>query len=349
MRTLDDLDVAGKRVLVRVDFNVPLEGRRITDDARIRAALPTLKELREKGARLVLAAHLGRPKDREPELSLRPVAERLSELLGEEVTLARFLDRVPDGGDVVMLENVRYEQGETKNDVELAQALRVAGRRVRQRRVRRRPPRALLDRGGRAPAPERRGAAARARGVDAARHPRGAAAPARRGRRRRQGDRQDRRAGGVPRARRRGPGRRRDVLPVLRRPGPLGRRVAVRGGGDRARAEGAGRREAAAPEDLVLGQRVQCRHRGAGARRRRRARAGGWGWTSARARPAATPTRCGRPGRCSGTARWGRSSSSRSRPARARWPRRSRRARARRWSAAATRRRRSRSSGSPTR
>ncbi len=120
MRTLDDLDVAGKRVLVRVDFNVPLEGRRITDDARIRAALPTLKELREKGARLVLAAHLGRPKDREPELSLRPVAERLSELLGEEVTMARFLDRVPDKGDVVMLENVRYEKGETKNDVELA-------------------------------------------------------------------------------------------------------------------------------------------------------------------------------------------------------------------------------------
>ena len=73
MRTLDDLDVEGKRVLVRVDFNVPLdEDRNITDDARIRAALPTLKELRERGARLLLAAHLGRPKDREPEFSLRP-------------------------------------------------------------------------------------------------------------------------------------------------------------------------------------------------------------------------------------------------------------------------------------
>ena len=83
MRTLEDLDVEGKRVLVRVDFNVPLdEDRNITDDARIRAALPTLKELREKGARLVLLAHLGRPKDREPEFSLRPAAERLSELLG---------------------------------------------------------------------------------------------------------------------------------------------------------------------------------------------------------------------------------------------------------------------------
>jgi phosphoglycerate kinase len=120
VRTLDDLDVDGKRVLVRVDFNVPLdEDRRITDDARIRAALPTLRELRERGARLLLAAHLGRPKDREPELSLRPAADRLSELLGADVSLAPDLDHVPDG-DVVMLENVRYEPGETKNDAGLA-------------------------------------------------------------------------------------------------------------------------------------------------------------------------------------------------------------------------------------
>jgi phosphoglycerate kinase len=119
VRTLDDLDVDGKRVFVRVDFNVPLEGGRITDDARIRAALPTLEELRGRGARLVLAAHLGRPKDREPELSLKPVAERLSELLGVAVPLAEDLGHVPDG-DVVMLENVRFEPGETKNDPELA-------------------------------------------------------------------------------------------------------------------------------------------------------------------------------------------------------------------------------------
>ena len=119
MRTLEDLDVTGKRVLVRVDFNVPLEGGRITDDTRIRAALPTLEALRERGARLLLAAHLGRPKDREPELSLRPAAERLGELLGTEVLLAPDLDDVPDG-DVVMLENVRYEPGETKNDPDLA-------------------------------------------------------------------------------------------------------------------------------------------------------------------------------------------------------------------------------------
>jgi phosphoglycerate kinase len=120
VRTLDDLDVEGKRVLVRVDFNVPLDTQgHITDDARIRGALPTLRELRGRGARLVLAAHLGRPKDREPELSLRPAAERVGELLGEDVQLADDLDHVPDG-DVVMLENVRYEPGETKNDEELA-------------------------------------------------------------------------------------------------------------------------------------------------------------------------------------------------------------------------------------
>jgi phosphoglycerate kinase len=120
VRTLDDLDVEGKRVLVRVDFNVPLDqDRKITDDARIRAALPTLKELREKGARLVLAAHLGRPKGRDEQFSLRPAADRLAELLGEEVVLAPSLDAVPDA-DVVMLENVRFEAGETKNDEELA-------------------------------------------------------------------------------------------------------------------------------------------------------------------------------------------------------------------------------------
>jgi phosphoglycerate kinase len=120
VRTLEDLDVEGKRVLVRVDFNVPLdEDRNITDDARIQAALPTLKELREKGARLLLASHLGRPKGPDAKFSLKPVAERLSELLDTEVVLAEDLDHVPDG-DVVMLENVRFDPGETKNDQELA-------------------------------------------------------------------------------------------------------------------------------------------------------------------------------------------------------------------------------------
>jgi phosphoglycerate kinase len=123
MRTIDDLgSVDGKRILVRVDFNVPLDDARITDDTRIRAALPTLELLRERGARLVLVSHLGRPKDRDPSKSLRPVAERLSELLGTDVAVAEDLDHVPDG-DVVMIENIRYEPGETKNDPELAERL----------------------------------------------------------------------------------------------------------------------------------------------------------------------------------------------------------------------------------
>jgi phosphoglycerate kinase len=123
MRTIEDLgDLDGKRVLVRVDFNVPLDDGRITDDVRIRAALPTIERLRERGARLLLASHLGRPKDRDSALSLRPAAERLAELLGTEVQLAPDLDHVPDG-DLVMLENIRFEPGETKNDPELARRL----------------------------------------------------------------------------------------------------------------------------------------------------------------------------------------------------------------------------------
>ncbi len=121
MRTLDDLDVAGTRVLVRVDFNVPLDQQsgEITDDARIRGALPTLRELRDKGARLVLLSHLGRPKGHDPKLSLKPAADRAAELLGEPITLADDLDAVPDD-DVVMLENVRFNPGETDNDGDLA-------------------------------------------------------------------------------------------------------------------------------------------------------------------------------------------------------------------------------------
>ncbi len=132
MRTLDELgELAGKRVLARVDFNVPLQQGRVADDTRIRAALPTIEELLGHGARLILVSHLGRPKDREPELSMRPVADRLAELSGVDVTLApgvvgeevrAFADRLTPG-NVLMLENVRYEPGETKNDAELARAL----------------------------------------------------------------------------------------------------------------------------------------------------------------------------------------------------------------------------------
>jgi phosphoglycerate kinase len=123
LRTLDDLgDVDGQRVLVRVDFNVPLEDGCVADDTRIRQSLPTLEALRERGARLLLVTHLGRPKDRDPALSVQPLAQRLSELLGDEVTVAPSLDDVPDG-DLVMLENIRYEPGETTNDPALAARL----------------------------------------------------------------------------------------------------------------------------------------------------------------------------------------------------------------------------------
>jgi phosphoglycerate kinase len=132
VRTLRDLgDLDGKLVLVRVDFNVPLEDGAITDDTRIRAAVPTIEELRRRGARLVLVSHLGRPKDREPELSLRPAANRLAELTGADVTLApavvgedvRGFAENLNPRDVLMLENVRYEPGETRNDPELAAEL----------------------------------------------------------------------------------------------------------------------------------------------------------------------------------------------------------------------------------
>jgi phosphoglycerate kinase len=132
VRTLSDLgELRDQRVLVRVDFNVPLDNGAVADDTRIRAALPTIEELRGKGAKLILVSHLGRPKDREPELSLRPVAERLSQLIGAPVELApgthgpdvaAVVDEMHDG-DMVLLENIRYEPGETKNDPELAREL----------------------------------------------------------------------------------------------------------------------------------------------------------------------------------------------------------------------------------
>lgn len=132
MRTLDQLgDLSGKRVLVRVDFNVPLDGGQVADDTRIRAALPTIEALRERGARLILVSHLGRPKDREPELSLRPVAGRLAQLTDADVTVAPVVvgDGVPAlvqalrPGAILLLENVRYEPGETSNDSALARQL----------------------------------------------------------------------------------------------------------------------------------------------------------------------------------------------------------------------------------
>jgi phosphoglycerate kinase len=138
VRGIDDLDVRGRRVLVRVDFNVPLSigadgAIEVADDTRIRASLPTLQELRARGARLVLVSHLDRPQGRRvPGLSLAPVVARLRELLpGVRVTLApdivgeevRALAEGLGDDELLVLENVRFEPGETRNDPELARAL----------------------------------------------------------------------------------------------------------------------------------------------------------------------------------------------------------------------------------
>ncbi|MDR1569942.1 MAG: phosphoglycerate kinase [Oscillospiraceae bacterium] len=131
--TIEDISVAGKKVLVRCDFNVPLdEKRRITDDTRITAALPTIEYLLEKGAKLVLCSHLGRPKGKiDPKYSLAPVASRLSQLLGKTVLLAP--DVIGDGakelcanlkdGEAVLLENLRFHAEEEKNDPAFAKEL----------------------------------------------------------------------------------------------------------------------------------------------------------------------------------------------------------------------------------
>ena len=131
-KSVEDIDVRGKRVLIRCDFNVPMKEGRITSDKRIVAALPTINYLREHGARVILCSHLGKPKNGPaPEFSLRPVAERLSELLGAEVKMSkdvagedsRRLAAELKDGDVMLLENTRFEKGETKNDPELSKAL----------------------------------------------------------------------------------------------------------------------------------------------------------------------------------------------------------------------------------
>ncbi|MCA9725836.1 MAG: phosphoglycerate kinase, partial [Kurthia sp.] len=128
-KTMNDVEVKGKRVFVRVDFNVPMEDGKITDDTRIRAALPTIKHLVDEDAKVILASHLGRPKGEVVEdMRLTAVGNRLAELLGKPVlkldesvgeTVKTAVHNMNDG-DVVLLENVRFHKGEEKNDAELA-------------------------------------------------------------------------------------------------------------------------------------------------------------------------------------------------------------------------------------
>lgn len=122
-KSIKDIDVKGKRVFCRVDFNVPMSEGKVTDDTRIKAALPTIQYLSEQGAIVILASHLGRPKgEAKEELRLTPVAERLSELLDKKVAKAdeAFGDSVKEQiselkeGDVILLENVRFYPGEEK-------------------------------------------------------------------------------------------------------------------------------------------------------------------------------------------------------------------------------------------
>ncbi len=240
MRTLRDLgDLSGKRVLVRVDFNVPLENGAVADDTRIRAALPTIEELRERGARLILVSHLGRPKDREPELSLSPAANRLAELTGADVTLApgvvgddvrAFADNLAPG-DILVLENIRYEKGETKNDPELAaQLAALADVYVNDAFGTAHRAHASTEGVAHLVADRAAGHLLEREVSTLSQAPRLARAAARRGARRRQGERQDRGHRALPGGRGHDPHRRRDVLPVLRRPGPQRRCLAVRRG-----------------------------------------------------------------------------------------------------------------------
>ena len=131
-KSIEDIEVAGKRVLCRCDFNVPTKNGKITSDKRIVAAMPTIKYLVEHNAKVILCSHMGKPKGEwKPELSLKVVAERISELLGKEVIMAsdvagedsKAKAAALQNGDVMLLENTRYMKGETKNDPELSKNL----------------------------------------------------------------------------------------------------------------------------------------------------------------------------------------------------------------------------------
>ena len=335
MKTIEDLgDLRGKRVLVRSDFNVPLDGTTITDDGRVRAALPTLTALLSAGARVVVTAHLGRPKGApEDKYSLKPVAERLSELLGQPVALAddvvgesaKATVAALQDGEIALLENIRFDPRETsKVDAERAVARRRAGRagrRLRVRRLRRRAPQAGVGLRRRAGAPARRRQARAQGGRVAAQGDRRPGPPLRRRPRRLEGVGQARRhrepadQGGPPAH------RRRDAVHVPRGQGLLGGQLAPRGGPDRdgqglPGAGRGGRRRDRAAHGHRRRRRVQGGLPGARRAPRTPSPTARSAWTSVPSRASCSPARSWTPRRSSGTARPACSSSRRSRAAR---------------------------------
>ena len=244
-----DADVAGRRVLVRVDFNVPLDEGRVTDDTRITAALPTIELLRERGAALVLVSHLGRPRGKpDPALSIAPVGERLAELWVPGCTRRRRwsvseVERMASGlgpGEILLLENVRFEPGEEENDPALAEALAAladlyvddAFGVAHRAHASTEGVAALLS--GYAGLLLEREVRELTAVVEAPRRPLG------RRPRWREGLGQDRGDRSLHGDRRADPDRRRDVLQLLRGTGHRHRRLAGRGGGGRACGAGAG-------------------------------------------------------------------------------------------------------------
>ena len=365
IKTISELDIAGRRVFIRVDFNVPFNASgAVSDDTRIRESLPTIKLAMEKGARVVLASHLGRPKGKpDKKYSLEPVAARLAELLGADVALTD--EPVGDGARKVVNDLhagvgraarepalLARRGGERRR---LRARARQLHRRLRQRRLRDRPPGARLDRGhhqagrreGDRPADGARGEVPR----PAARRGR---APVRHHHRRRQGVRQDRRAREPARARRPAADRRRDGEHVPQGEGRQARAARwsrTTSWRSPARSSRRPRRRTSTCCCPATSSRPPAPSptRGASCRRWRCPRI--WRrWTSARTRRAASPTRSRARRPSSGTARWACSSRSRSRRARSRSRRRSPGRAARcRSSAAATRSRPCRRAAWPTR
>ena len=330
-RSLTDYPLAGKRVLVRVDFNVPLEDGRVVDDTRIRAALPTIQYLLDQGCSVVLMSHLGRPKGQVVDgLRMAPVAARLAELLGRPVATAD--DCVGPAaaqaaaalrpGDVLLLENLRFHAEETGNDAGVRAAAGVARRRLRQRRVRHGAPGARLHRGRHAlPALGRRPAHDQGARGPRAPAPRPVAA-VRRGPRRPQGLRQDQPHPAHAHHRRHGAHRRRHGQRVPRRQGLRGRRVQGRRGRGHggARDPGRGRTQRTAGSSSPPTWSWRARRPPARPRASRPPTASPptrWRSTSARRPRRSSCASCAAPGPSTGTAPWACSRSRSSPPARA--------------------------------